>query len=232
MNPGAEAAVSVKSAAYHEAGHMVTAAAQGLPLKEKGMFIYENSNGLGEGWAYYKKRPKGSQSPDFCGKCTIFATNEKLIPQRLEACSDVSATDGLSADDPCRFCSLLAALAGQIAQQQFYTTEHPMEIFPHDGSVDDRTEFHASLDELYCEKGERQLQLLAQDKLSEWAQKLVQKHWRAIDELAKELLKAPWRPSSLESTGSGSPPRLEKRMTGQEVRECLRKSEIFIEVES
>ena len=38
--------------AYHEAGHITTAAAVGLDLQNKGIIIYEVEN-VGDGWAFY-----------------------------------------------------------------------------------------------------------------------------------------------------------------------------------
>ena len=63
----------VESVAYHEAGHIVVAAAQGLPLGKCGLRIDE----MGAGLACYRcKQPDGSTNvgPDIWRERTILAT--------------------------------------------------------------------------------------------------------------------------------------------------------------
>jgi ATP-dependent Zn protease len=43
---------SLDETAYHEAGHIIIAAAVGLDLQHKGIIVYEVEN-VGEGWAFY-----------------------------------------------------------------------------------------------------------------------------------------------------------------------------------
>jgi hypothetical protein len=63
----------VKGAAYHEAGHIVIAAVQGLPLGKRGLGILQNGAGLAR---YRCKQPDGSINvgPDKCRERTIIAT--------------------------------------------------------------------------------------------------------------------------------------------------------------
>lgn len=62
----------VEGAAYHEAGHIVVAAVQGLPLGKGGLRIDE----MGAGFACYRSQPDGSTSvgPDSWRELTILAT--------------------------------------------------------------------------------------------------------------------------------------------------------------
>ena len=44
---------TVEETVYHEAGHIVAACALGLPLRPKGIIVYEVGDGVGDGYACY-----------------------------------------------------------------------------------------------------------------------------------------------------------------------------------
>jgi hypothetical protein len=71
----------LKSVAYHEAGHIVVAAAQGLPLRKTGLWMDQDGNGEA---CYKMKEPDGSNDvgPDACRERTIIATCAGEIAQR------------------------------------------------------------------------------------------------------------------------------------------------------
>jgi hypothetical protein len=139
-------------AAYHEAGHIIIAAVLGLKLKPGGIVITDD---LGKGAAFYETRwpeTKYGDNPEF----------HERFAKKID-----------------RKNSILAAFAGQIAQEKFDLNSPAY----------DADDLEKIIEPLLQE--EREEQPVSHDiceELRAESDRLVIKHWKVIAEIAKKVL--------------------------------------------
>jgi hypothetical protein len=170
-----------ESSAYHEAGHIVIAAAQGMRLSRHGVHLDAD----GRGFAYYEYR-KPRRSSD--------------APSEIK-----------------REHTIIATLAGLIAQQKFYPECSTL------GASDDTNLVDLLLSEILEDEPLGGAFSTAQIDLKQEADKLVRKFWPAIEAVAVTLWETPETPRDSdepEPTWSVLP--LEKRINGARLVEILR----------
>lgn len=164
-----------ESCAYHEGGHVVVAAAQGMQLSRHGIHL----DAYGRGIAYYKYRK----------------------PKRFwDAPQDVE-----------REPTIVATLAGLIAQQKFYPGCSTF------GASDDTNLVDMLLKEIEDENGmlgfveSTRVQIDCRQK----AERLVDDFWPAIEEIARTLWQTPETPRTFDDPDpSWSTLWLERRLDG------------------
>jgi len=172
-----------ESAACHEAGHVVVAAAQGLRLSRHG--IHLDADGRGISYYQYRKPKRFSAQP-----------------------SEIS-----------REHTIIATLAGLIAQQKFYP----------DCSVCGASDDQSFIDMLTKEIEEEDdfigtAVLRAQLDLPREATRLVELHWLAIDAVARALWDSPITPRNFhEPEPQWSESKMEKWLPGARIVEILRR---------
>jgi len=176
----------VRSAAYHEAAHVVIAAVQGIPLTEKGIHL----DRWGRGLAHYRDR-----KPDSSINVGSETEREKTI---------------------------IATAAGWIAQNRNFPCSPS-------GASYDIDQINALLTEMYPEGSLSWRN--AKETLLKEAQRLVERHWAAIESVALTLWAKP-ETSKLPQTGDWSTEPLEKYLSAEEVVEILQRFGISARIES
>jgi hypothetical protein len=169
----------VKSAAYHEAGHTVVAAAQEMPLRHPGIHLDPDGSGIS---FYWFKKP---------GEVGTDLERERTI---------------------------ISAGAGWAAQIRFYPR------CPEAGASDDVNLITELLNEMYSSGS--QAWHAAEGRLYAESQRLVERHWSAIEALAVALWAKPWTPRTPDKEREWSKGRQEKWMDGTEVDSILQEFDI------
>ena len=144
--------------AYHEAGHIAVAAAQGMPLSIYGVHVDRDGKGI----SYYdcRKPEPVRRQLDRKGEHTVISLFAGLIAQQ-KFCTNCPATAASSDND--------------------WVERLLPQMYLEGASVEEMKTSETRLNE-------------ARKRLREEASRLVEKHWNAIDTLAKALWAKPFTP--------------------------------------
>ena|ERR1700676_4329686 len=173
--------------AYHEAGHTVVAAAQGMSLSIHGVHVDRDGKGI----SYYDCR---KPEPVRCG---LDNKGEHTI---------ISLFAGLIAQQ--KFCANCPTTAA--SEDDHWVDRLLPQMYLGGASVSERKTSELKM-------GEARL------KLREQASQLVDKHWNAINTLAKELLAKPFTPRL---PGNWSPLHEERTIDGARIVAILKEFDI------